>query len=85
MEEKSAKITNNKANPTSIVPGESIELKMQFKATTDVFISKFFLDILSDGVSLFTDNAIIGKTYSEGVRDVIGYSATIPSFCLPGP
>ena len=84
LEENTAKITNYKATPTSIIPGESVQFKMQFQATTDVTISKLFLDTLSDGVSLFTDNVIIGKTYSEGDKDVSGYSATIPSFCPPG-
>jgi len=84
LEENTAKITNYKANPASIIPGESVEFKMQFQATTDVTISKLFLDTISDGVSLFTDNVIIGKTYSEGDKDVTGYSATIPSFCPPG-
>ena len=84
LEENSAKITNYKANPTSIIPGGNIEFKMQYQATQHLTIQKLFLDTVADGVSLFTDNVPIGKTYEEGDKDVTGYSASIPSFCPPG-
>ena len=84
IEENTAKITNYKATPASIVPGESIQFKMQYQATQTITISKLFLETKNDGVVLFTDTVTIGKTYSEGDKDVTGYSATIPSFCPPG-
>ena len=84
IEENTAKITNYKATPASIVPGESIQMKMQYQATQTVTITKLFLETKNNGVVLFTDTVTIGKTYSEGDKDVTGYSATIPSFCPPG-
>ena len=84
IEENTAKITNYKATPASIVPGESIQFKMQYQATQTITVSKLFLETKNDGVVLFTDTVTIGKTYSEGDKDVTGYSATIPSFCPPG-
>lgn len=84
LEENTAKITNYKVKPDSIILGESIEFKMQFQATTTVTVAKLFLDTVADGVSLFTDTVNIGKTYQEGDKDVTGYTATIPSFCPPG-
>ena len=84
IEENTAKITNYKATPASIVPGESIQFKMQYQATQTITISKLFLETKNDGVVLFTDTVTIGKTYPEGDKDVTGYSATIPSFCPPG-
>ena len=77
-------ITNYKATPASIVPGESIQMKMQYQATQTVTITKLFLETKNNGVVLFTYTVTIGKTYSEGDKDVTGYSATIPSFCPPG-
>ena len=84
IEENTAKITNYKATPASIVPGESIQFKMQYQATQTITISKLFLETKNNDVVLFTDTVTIGKTYSEGDKDVTGYSATIPSFCPPG-
>ena len=84
IEENTAKITNYKATPASIVPGESIQFKMQYQATKTITISKLFLETKNNDVVLFTDTVTIGKTYSEGDKDVTGYSATIPSFCPPG-
>ena len=84
VEENTAKITNYKAKPDSIIPGENLEFKMQFQATTDVYVSKLFLNTFNNGVSLFTDTVPIEKSYSTGDKDVAGYSPTIPSFCPPG-
>ena len=84
VEENTAKITNYKATPDSIIPGESIQFKMQYQATQTITISKLYLETQNDGVVLFTDTVTIGKTYSEGDKDVTGYSATIPTFCPPG-
>ena len=84
IEENTAKITNYKATPDSIVPGESIQFKMQYQVTQTITVSKLFLETKNNDVVLFTDTVTIGKTYSEGDKDVTGYSATIPSFCPPG-
>ncbi len=84
IEENTAKITNYKATPASIVPGESIQFKMQYQVTQTITVSKLFLETKNNDVVLFTDTVTIGKTYSEGDKDVTGYSATIPSFCPPG-
>ena len=84
VEENSCKITRYQAKPDSVVPGESNEFKMQFTASQDVYIKEVFLDTLNNGVSLFTDHVAVAKNYATGEKDVVGYTATVPSFCPSG-
>ena len=56
---------------------------MQYQVTQTITVSKLFLETKNNDVVLFTDTVTIGKTYSEGDKDVPAYSATIPSFCPP--
>ena len=84
VEENSCKITRYQAKPDTVVPGESNEFKMQFTAAEDVYIKEVYLDTLNNGVSLFTDHVAVEKSYATGEKDVVGYSATIPSFCPSG-
>ena len=84
VEENSCKITRYQAKPDSIIPGDNIEFKMQFTASENVNIKELYLDTLNNGVSLFTDHVAVGKNYATGEKDVVGYSATIPSFCPSG-
>lgn len=84
VEENSCQITRYQAKPDSIIPGDSIEFKMQFSALQSINIKELYLDTLNNGVSLFTDHVPINKPYSTGDKDVVGYTAAIPSFCPPG-
>lgn len=84
LEENSSQITRYQAKPESIVPGGSIEFKMQYQALETVTIASLDLDVQNNGVSLFTDKVTINKEYEEGEKDVAGYTAAIPSFCPPG-
>ena len=84
VEENSCKITRYQAKPDSIIPGDSIEFKMQFTASENVKIKELYLDTLNNGVSLFTDHVAISKDYATGEKDVVGYTAAIPSFCPSG-
>ena len=84
VEENTCQITRYQAKPDSVVPGESNEFKMQFSALKDIYIKEVFLDTQNNGVSLFTDHVEVAKNYATGEKDVVGYSATIPSFCPSG-
>ena len=84
IEENICQITRYQAKPDSIIPGDSIEFKMQFTASENVKIKELYLDTLNNGVSLFTDHVAISKDYATGEKDVVGYTAVIPSFCPSG-
>lgn len=84
VEENSCSITRYQAKPEAIVPGGSIEFKMQYQALQAVNIASLDLDVLNNGVSLFTDKVAINKSYAESEKDVTGYTAAIPSFCPAG-
>ena len=84
VEENTCQITRYQAKPDSVVPGSSNEFKMQFSPLQDIYIKELYLDTQNNGVSLFTDHVAIGKSYTTGEKDVVGYSATIPSFCPAG-
>ena len=43
-----------------------------------------FLDTLNGDTSLFTDHVPINKKLAVGEKDVVGYKASVPSFCPPG-
>ena len=84
VEENSCKITRYQAKPDTVVPGDSNEFKMQFSALENVNIQELYLDTKNNGVSLFTDHVAISKNYATGEKDVVGYTAAIPSFCPSG-
>ena len=84
IEENTCQITRYQAKPDTVVPGESNEFKMQFVALENVNIVELYLDTQNNGVSLFTDHVDISKSYTTGEKDVVGYSAVIPSFCPSG-
>ena len=57
---------------------------MQFSALQNVNIKELYLDTLNNGVSLFTDHVAVSKNYATGEKDIVGYTAGIPSFCPSG-
>ena len=84
VEENTCQITRYQAKPDSIIPGDSIEFKMQISALQNVNIKELYLDTLNNGVSLFTDHVAVSKNYATGEKDIVGYTAAIPSFCPSG-
>ena len=57
---------------------------MQISALQNVNIKELYLDTLNNGVSLFTDHVAVSKNYATGEKDIVGYTAAIPSFCPSG-
>ena len=84
IEENICQITRYQAKPDSIIPGDSLEFKMQFSALQEIYIKELFLDTLNNGVSLYTDSFAIDKTYAIGEKDVVGFTVGIPAFCPSG-
>ena len=84
IEENTCQITRYQAKPEAIIPGGSIEFKMQFTALEDIDIKELNLVTENNGVVLFTDNTPISKSYNSGEKDVTGYTTVIPSFCPAG-
>ena len=68
IEENTCQITRYQAKPDSIIPGDSLEFKMQFSALQEIYIKELFLDTLNNGVSLYTDSFAIDKTYATGEK-----------------
>jgi hypothetical protein len=78
------KITRMTVDPTEIVKGQSIRIKVLGVFLQDVTISKLHLDTLYNGGVIFTDNVDKGNTPQKKGTYAYDYEASVPTFVPSG-